>query len=114
MHVYSSRKIQYLSLGWCYFTFAQHFKVKCDLGLSFFCLVLVAEGIHAMGFKHAQNDAHCAKFESYINRMTFKTDTICTTPDIQPPYLLKHFNIIILENNLIEGVGRYALFHHSI
>ena len=73
-----------------------------------------AQGIRAMGFKPTQNNVHCAKFESYTNGMTFKTNAICTTPDIQPPYLLKHFNIIILENNLIEGVGRYALFHQSI
>ena len=78
-----------------------------------FCAVLGAQGIRATGFKHAQKDAHCAKFESYINRMTFKTNTICTIPDIQSPYLLKHFNIIILENNLIEGVGGYSLFHQS-
>ena len=31
--------------------FAQHFKVKCDFGTWFFCAVLVAQGIHAMGFK---------------------------------------------------------------
>ena len=36
------------------FTFAQHFKVKCDFGTQFFCVVLVAQGIYATGFKRAQ------------------------------------------------------------
>ena len=35
------------------FTFTQHFKVKCDFGTQFFGAVLVAQGIRAMGFKHA-------------------------------------------------------------
>ena len=30
-----------------------HFKVKCDFGTSFFYTMLVAQGIRAMGFKHA-------------------------------------------------------------
>ena len=35
-----------------------------------FCAVLGAHGIHATGFKHAQGNAHYAKFESNTNRMT--------------------------------------------
>ena len=34
------------------------------------CAVLGAQGIHATGFKRAQGNAHCAKFESNTNRMT--------------------------------------------
>ena len=37
-----------------------------------FCAVLGAQGIRATGFKHAQGNAHCAKFESNTNRMTFE------------------------------------------
>ena len=37
-----------------------------------FCAVLGAQGIRAMGFKRAQGNAHCAKFESNTNRMTFE------------------------------------------
>ena len=35
-----------------------------------FCTVLGAQG--ATGFKRAQGNAHCAKFESNTNRMTFE------------------------------------------
>ena len=37
-----------------------------------FCAVLGAQGIRATGFKHAQGNAHCAKFESNTNRLTFE------------------------------------------
>ena len=37
-----------------------------------FCAVLGAQGIRATGFKRAQGNAHCAKFESNTNRMTFE------------------------------------------
>ena len=43
-----------------------------------FCAVLGAQGIRAMGFKHAQGNAHFAKFESNTNRMTFETTAIST------------------------------------
>ena len=56
-----------------------------------FCAVLGAQGIRATGFKRAQNNAHCAKFESYTDRMTFKTNTICTSPDIQAHYLSTNY-----------------------
>ena len=36
------------------------------------CAVLGVQGIHAKGFKHAQGNAHCSKFESNTNRMTFE------------------------------------------
>ena len=36
------------------------------------CAVLGAQGIRATGFKRAQGNAHCAKFESNTNRMTFE------------------------------------------
>ena len=34
--------------------------------------MLGASGIRATGFKRAQGNAHCAKFESNTNRMTFE------------------------------------------
>ena len=37
-----------------------------------FCAVLSAQGIRATGFKRAQGNTHCAKFESNTNRMTFE------------------------------------------
>ena len=37
-----------------------------------FCAVLGAQGIHATGFKRTQGNAHCAKFESNTNRLTFE------------------------------------------
>ena len=40
-------------------------------------------GIRATGFKRAQGNAHCAKFESNTNRMTFETNAISTTSGIQ-------------------------------
>ena len=45
--------------------------------------MLGAQGIRAMGFKRAQGNAHCAKFESNINRMTFESNTNSTTSGIQ-------------------------------
>ena len=36
-----------------------------------------------MGFKRAQGNAHCAKFERNTNRMTFETKAISTTSGIQ-------------------------------
>ena len=36
------------------------------------CAVLGAQGIRATGFKRAQGNAHCAKFESNTNRMNFE------------------------------------------
>ena len=37
-----------------------------------FCAVLGAQGIRATGFKRTLGNAHCAKFESNTNRMTFE------------------------------------------
>ena len=37
----------------------------------------------AMGFRHAQDSQHCAKFESHPNRVTFETNTIRMTSSIQ-------------------------------
>ena len=37
-----------------------------------FCAVLGAQGIRIMGLKRAQGNAHCTKFESNTNRMTFE------------------------------------------
>ena len=46
-------------------------------------LVLGAQGIRATGFKLAQGNAHCAKFESHTNRVTFETNTIRMTSSVQ-------------------------------
>ena len=48
-----------------------------------FCVVLGAQGICATGFKRAQGNAHCAKFESQTNRVTFETNAIRMTPSVQ-------------------------------
>ena len=48
-----------------------------------FCVVLGAQGIRATGFKRAQGNAHCAKFESHTNRVTFETNAIRMTSSIQ-------------------------------
>ena len=53
-----------------------------------FCAVLGAQGIRATGFKHPQGKAHCTKFESNTNRMTFETNAISTTSDIQALMIL--------------------------
>ena len=42
-----------------------------------------AQGIRATGFKSAQGNAHCAKFESHTNRVTFETNAIRMTSSIQ-------------------------------
>ena len=61
--------------------------------------MLGAQGIHAMWFKRTQGNVHCSKFESGSNtdRMTFETNAICTTSDIQPP-------VILFTNCLIDGL----------
>ena len=46
------------------------------------CAVLCAQGICATGFRHAQGNQHCAKFESYTNRVTFETNAISITSSI--------------------------------
>ena len=35
------------------------------------------------GFKRAQGNAHCAKFESHTNRVTFETNAIRMTSSVQ-------------------------------
>ena len=62
----------------------QGLKTSChSISVTFFCAVLGAQGIRATGFKRAQGNAHCAKFESNTNRMTFETNAISTTSGIQ-------------------------------
>ena len=46
------------------------------------CAVLGAQGIRATGFRRAQGNQHCAKFESHTNRVTFETNTISITSSI--------------------------------
>ena len=45
--------------------------------------MLGAQGIRATGFKCAQGNAHCAKFESHTNRVTFETNAIRMTSSVQ-------------------------------
>ncbi len=45
--------------------------------------MLGAQGIRATGFKRAQGNAHCAKFESHTNRVTFETNAIRMTLSVQ-------------------------------
>ena len=47
--------------------------------------MLGAQGIRATGFKRAQGNAHCAKFESHTNRVTFETNAIRMTSSVQAP-----------------------------
>ena len=44
-----------------------------------------AQGIRATGFNRAQGNAHCAKFESHTNRVTFETNAIRMTSSVQAP-----------------------------
>ena len=48
------------------------------------CAVLGAQGIRAVGFKHAQGNQHCAKFESHTNRVTFETNAIMMIVKVHP------------------------------
>ena len=48
------------------------FKSYCISVTFKFCAMLGAKGIRATGFKCAQGNAHCAKFESNTNRLTIE------------------------------------------
>ena len=50
--------------------------------------MLGAQGIRATGFKRAQGNAHCAKFESHTNRVTFETNAISVISSVHPHYVL--------------------------
>ena len=67
---------------------------KChSISITFkFCAVLGAQGIRATGFKRAQGNAHCAKFESHTNRVTFETNAIRMTSRVQAPYRTNDLN----------------------
>ena len=45
--------------------------------------MLGAQGIRATGFKRAQGNAYCTKFESHTNRVTFETNAIRMTSSVQ-------------------------------
>ena len=49
--------------------------------------MLGAQGIRATGFKRAQGNAHCAKFESNTNRMTFEYAPNMMIVKVHPQYL---------------------------
>ena len=48
------------------------------------CAVLGAQGIRATGFRRAQGNQHCAKFESHSNRVTFETNAISVISSVHP------------------------------
>ena len=52
--------------------------------------MLGAQGIRATGFKRAQGNAHCAKFESHTYRVTFETNAIRVTSSVQAQCLKKY------------------------
>ena len=58
-------------------------------------MVLGAQGIRATGFKRAQGNAHCTKFESHTNRVTFETNAIRVTSSVQAPYHPSAIDILI-------------------
>ena len=47
------------------------------------CWVPRESEIRVMGFKRAQGNQHCTKFESHTNRVTFETNAIRMTSSIQ-------------------------------
>ena len=55
------------------------------------CAVLGAQGISATGFRHAQGNQHCAKFESHTNRVIFETNAISITSSIHAPSHLQQY-----------------------
>ena len=46
--------------------------------------MLGAQGIRATGFKRAQGNQHCAKFESHTNRVTFEINAIMMIVKVHP------------------------------
>ena len=56
-------------------------------------LVLGAQGIRATGFKRAQGNVHCAKFENHTNRVTFETNAIRMTSSIQALCISKRLDL---------------------
>ena len=74
--------------------------------------MLGAQGIRATGFKRAQGNAHCAKFESHTNRVTFETNAIRMTSSVQAQYLngaSRTINAILL----FEGGSIMSDFHYN-
>ena len=53
-----------------------------------FCAVLVAQRIHATGFKRAQGNVHCTKFESNTNGMTFEYAPNMMIVKVHPQYIV--------------------------
>ena len=78
--------------------------------------MLGAQGIRATGFKRAQGNAHCAKFESHTNRVTFETNAIRMTSSVQAQYeyscLLLFANAIIFF--LCSRGGTYLCVHQVL
>ena len=60
------------------------------------CAVLGAQGIRATGFKRAQGNQHCAKFESHTNRVTFETNAIMMIVKVHPQCLFGIFCLAII------------------
>ena len=64
-----------------------------------------AQGIRATGFKHAQGNAQCAKFESQTNRVTFKTNAIRMTSSIQALCISKRLDLLIQFTTLASSIN---------
>ena len=72
------------------------FKSHCISVTFKFCAVLGAQGIRATGFKRAQGNAHCAKFESNTSRMTFEYASNMMIVKVHPLY--KFMQVVVLSN----------------
>ena len=60
-----------------------HFEFRVTFKI---CAVLGAQGIRATGFRRAQGNQDCAKFESHTNRVTFETNAVSITSSIHALY----------------------------
>ena len=56
------------------------------------CTVLGAQRVRSTGFRRAQGNQHCAKFESHTNIVTFETNAISITSSIHASVLKLQVN----------------------
>ena len=79
---------------WCHsnsVSFKSHF-IRVTFKI---CTVLGAQIIRATGFRHAQGNQHCAKFESHT-RVTIETNAISITSSIHTLNVLLKFEKCVL------------------
>lgn len=72
--------------------------------------MLGAQGIRATGFKRAQGNVHCAKFESHTNRVTFETNAIRMTSSVQAHCSITMVDIGILKQPKVYSCPYYQKF----